>query len=141
MEITIVLRKIKQFVNRPSKFPAITTLITSTFTAFVTYWRQDSKFLDIPLIGGLFLYFGLELRNSIYNKPYQTSSSNKEFLAEEDGELSAQSYIEYLTSFFNPDAYRHPIIFGRAMFAKMNEKENKESVEEELERKVKLKKA
>ncbi|MBS0286103.1 MAG: hypothetical protein JSR17_02330 [Proteobacteria bacterium] len=138
MKLSELAQNLKQFIRTPSKFPITLTLLTSPFAALFAYLSGSSNVGCATLTVSSAEFLGLKLRNMIYDQPYELKQSSKEWLAEEDGEFSAESYAEYFTSFLNPDAYRHPIIFGRAMFAKMKTNEAKIEQQREENKKHKL---
>lgn len=137
MKFSDLINAVQKFIRAPSKFPLTFTLLTSPFAALIAYFSGSSNVGCAALKASTALFVGINVRNKVYDQPYTLDHDNSQWLAEEDGQLSATSYSDYLIDLFNPDAWRHPIIFGRAMFGEM--KKNEERIEKNKEnQKMKL---
>ncbi len=127
MNFSDLSKNIQQFFRAPSKFPITLTLLTSPLAALIAYFSGTSNVGCTALKASTSLFVGLNLRNTIYDQPYTPHHSYSTILAEDEGIESATSYSDYFINLFNPDAWSHPIIFGRAMFCEM--KKNEERIE------------
>ncbi|MBS0290471.1 MAG: hypothetical protein JSS07_10625 [Proteobacteria bacterium] len=137
----VLLKLVNLFVKRPGLHPILSALTAALAAAFLIATNSWIVTLGVMASASILTGAGLYLRNHLYKDPVMNDNNHEELLASQSGKLAAEGYIKWGKSFFEINAWKHPLIFGSSMLQTMqcDQDDALNAIEQENEEKKRFK--